>query len=223
MLLHKMLTNVSLILFREYLNIMFQIWMKTDKPSPSPFGVTIKALFQAAICMGVYLSLEPRYPLSRITEPIYKTWGFIDRLTYQFMCSFTTRWKYYFIWSVSEAAMILSGLGFSGWTNSFPLNARWGRAKNVDILGVEFAKNAVEIPLAWNIHVSTWLRHCKSSFYVYIECKFLFIYLDVDVRMYVCLDVYDRLVKKGKKPGFFQLLVTQTISAIWHVSFYLKL
>lgn len=32
------------------------------------------------------------------------------------------------------------------------------------------------------------------------------------------VDVYDRLVKKGKKPGFFQLLATQTVSAIWHVS-----
>ncbi|XLR51289.1 hypothetical protein S83_001961, partial [Arachis hypogaea] len=28
--------------------------------------------------------------------------------------------------------------------------------------------------------------------------------------------VYERLVQSGKKPGFFQLLATQTISAIWH-------
>jgi MBOAT, membrane-bound O-acyltransferase family len=32
-------------------------------------------------------------------------------------------------------------------------------------------------------------------------------------------DVYERLVKKGKKAGFLQLLATQTVSAIWHVSF----
>ena len=32
-------------------------------------------------------------------------------------------------------------------------------------------------------------------------------------------DVYDRLVQKGKKPGFVQLLATQTVSAVWHVSF----
>jgi hypothetical protein len=32
------------------------------------------------------------------------------------------------------------------------------------------------------------------------------------------VDVYDRLVQKGKKPGFFQLLATQTTSAVWHVS-----
>nr|GEU85230.1 lysophospholipid acyltransferase 1-like [Tanacetum cinerariifolium] len=110
------------------------IWMKSEKPSPSPYVPTVKALFQA------------------------------------------------------ECSMILSGLGFSGWTSSSPPIARWGRAKNVDILGVEFAKSAAEIPLTWNIHVSTWLRHY----------------------------VYDRLVQKGKRPGFFQLLATQTVSAIWH-------
>ena len=32
-------------------------------------------------------------------------------------------------------------------------------------------------------------------------------------------DVYERLIQKGKKPGFLQLLGTQTVSAIWHVSY----
>ncbi|KAL1371833.1 hypothetical protein AAHE18_01G160500 [Arachis hypogaea] len=72
--------------------------------------------------------------------------------------------------------------------NSSPPKPRWDRAKNVDILGVEFAKSSVVIPTVWNIQVSTWLRHY----------------------------VYERLVQSGKKPGFFQLLATQTISAIWH-------
>lgn len=31
-------------------------------------------------------------------------------------------------------------------------------------------------------------------------------------------DVYERLLQKGKKPGFLQLLATQTVSAVWHVS-----
>ncbi|CAI9784529.1 unnamed protein product [Fraxinus pennsylvanica] len=29
-------------------------------------------------------------------------------------------------------------------------------------------------------------------------------------------NVYERLIQKGKKPGFFQLLATQTVSAAWH-------
>ncbi|CAA2957330.1 lysophospholipid acyltransferase 1-like [Olea europaea subsp. europaea] len=165
------------------------IWRHTDKGSPpSPYWPTLRAVLQAAFCMGLYLYLVPHYPLSRFTEPVYQEWGFWKRLSYQYMSGFTARWKYYFIWSISEASIIISGLGFSGWTDSNPPKPRWDRAKNVDILGVEMAKSSVQLPLVWNIQVSTWLRHY----------------------------VYERLIQKGKKPGFFQLLATQTVSAIWH-------
>ncbi|KAK2664657.1 hypothetical protein Ddye_003231 [Dipteronia dyeriana] len=157
-------------------------------PWPSPYLATLRALVQAAFCMALYLYMVPHHPLSRFTEPIYQKWGFWKRLSYQYRAGLTARWKYYFIWSISEASIIISGLGFSGWTDSSPPKPKWDRAKNVDILGVEFANSAVEIPLVWNIQVSTWLRHY----------------------------VYDRLVQKGKKPGFFQLLATQTVSAVWH-------
>ncbi|OIV94891.1 hypothetical protein TanjilG_22088 [Lupinus angustifolius] len=164
------------------------IWSPGAK-GPSPYGATIRALIQTGFCMGMYLYLVPHFPLSRFTDPVYQQeWGFWKRLGYQYMSGLTARWKYYFIWSISEASMIISGLGFSGWTDSSPPKPRWDQAKNVDIIGVEFAKSAVVIPTFWNIQVSTWLRHY----------------------------VYERLVQTGKKPGFFQLLVTQTISAIWH-------
>ncbi|MED6181016.1 Lysophosphatidylcholine acyltransferase 1 [Stylosanthes scabra] len=165
------------------------IWSKEAKrPSPSPYLATIRALIQAGFCMAMYLYLSPQFPLSRFSEPIYQEWGFWKRCYYQYMSGFSARWKYYFIWSISEASIIISGLGFSGWTNSSPPKPRWDRAKNVDIIGVEFAKSSVVIPTVWNIQVSTWLRHY----------------------------VYERLVQTGKKPGFIQLLATQTISAIWH-------
>ncbi|KAH9777694.1 Lysophospholipid acyltransferase 1 [Citrus sinensis] len=157
-------------------------------PWPSPYAATLRAILQAGVCMALYLYLVPQYPLTRFTEPIYQEWGFWKRLSYQYMAGFTARWKYYFIWSISEASIIICGLGFSGWTESSPPKPKWDRAKNVDILGVEFAKSAVQIPLVWNIQVSTWLRHY----------------------------VYDRLIQNGKKPGFFQLLATQTVSAVWH-------
>ncbi|XVE91020.1 hypothetical protein DITRI_Ditri20bG0122500 [Diplodiscus trichospermus] len=165
------------------------IWAHSDKgPSTSPYRETFRALLQAAFCMALYLYLVPYYPLSRFSEPIYQEWGFWNKLRFQYMSCFSVRWKYYFIWSISEAAVIISGLGFCGWTESSPPKPKWDRAKNVDILGVELAKSSVVLPLVWNIQVSTWLRHY----------------------------VYERLIKKGKKPGFFQLLATQTISAVWH-------
>ncbi|KAK9103415.1 hypothetical protein Sjap_020669 [Stephania japonica] len=165
------------------------IWSPSEKgPSPSPYVATLRAIVQAALCMALYLYLVPHYPLSTFTDPVYLEWGFWKRLSYQYMSGFTARWKYYFIWSISEASIIISGFGFSGWTNSSPPKARWDRAKNVDIIGVELATSAVQLPLVWNIQVSTWLRHY----------------------------VYDRLVQPGKRPGFFQLLATQTVSAVWH-------
>ncbi|RVW16242.1 hypothetical protein VitviT2T_002065 [Vitis vinifera] len=165
------------------------IWAKSEKgPPPSPYGATIRALIQAAFCMGLYVYLVPHFPLTIFTDPVYQEWGFWKRLGYQYMCGFTARWKYYFIWSISEAAVIISGLGFSGWTESSPPKPKWDRAKNVDILGVELAKSAVTLPLVWNIQVSTWLRYY----------------------------VYERLIQNGKKPGFLQLLATQTVSAVWH-------
>ncbi|KAL1214743.1 Lysophospholipid acyltransferase 1 [Cardamine amara subsp. amara] len=165
------------------------IWDTSEKTKrPSPCGATVRAILQAGICMALYLYLVPQYPLTRFTEPVYQEWGFFRKFSYQYMAAFTARWKYYFIWSISEASIIISGLGFSGWTDDTSPKPKWDRAKNVDILGVELAKSAVQIPLVWNIQVSTWLRHY----------------------------VYDRLVKNGKKAGFFQLLATQTVSAVWH-------
>ncbi|KAJ6347505.1 hypothetical protein OIU76_004055 [Salix suchowensis] len=133
------------------------IWAPSEKgPSPSPFGATIRALFQAAVCMALYLYLIPRYNIPGLNGPCIPRMGLLETV--------------------------------GGWTETSPPRPQWDRARNVDILGVEFAKSAVQLPLVWNIQVSTWLRHY----------------------------VYDRLVQKGKKPGFFQLLATQTTSAVWH-------
>lgn len=160
----------------------------SEKPLPSPYGGAFWAFAQALLCMGIYTYLAPRVPVSRIFEPQYKGWGFWERCGYQWLAGFTARWKYYFIWSISEVSVIISGFGFSGWSNSQPSKPRWDRARNVDIIGVELAESSAVLPLVWNIHVSTWLR----------------------------LYVYERVCRKGRKPGFFELLVTQIVSAVWH-------
>jgi lysophospholipid acyltransferase len=102
------------------------IWASS---TPSPLLPTLRAIVQAGICMGLYLYLSPKFPLSRFSEPLYYEWGFWHRLFYQYMSGFTARWKYYFIWSISEAAIIISGLGFTGWSESSPPKAKWDRAK----------------------------------------------------------------------------------------------
>ncbi|TYG96979.1 hypothetical protein ES288_A10G000700v1 [Gossypium darwinii] len=121
----------------------------SDKgPSPSPYVATLRVLVQAAFCMAMFLYLSPSRPLSWFTDPAYQEWGFWRKLSYQYMSGFTMRWKYYFIWSISEAAMVISGLGFT---------------KVVDILGFELAKSSVLLPLVLNIQVSTWLLLLKYA------------------------------------------------------------
>lgn len=168
------------------------LWSRdAAKPMPSPFGAALRAFLQALLCMAVYMFLVPRVPLSKFDSLEYQKWGFWHRLGYMYLSGFTARWKYYFIWSIAEVAVIISGLGFSGWTtpdDNKVVKAKWTRAKNVDILKVEFAKSGVELPLYWNISTGNWLRHY----------------------------VYERLVPKGGKAGFLQLLITQVVSAVWH-------
>ncbi|KAH7445735.1 hypothetical protein KP509_01G022300 [Ceratopteris richardii] len=163
------------------------LWSSSQRP-PSPYGGAFRAFLQAIVCMVIYTFLTPRVPVTRIFEPQYSEWGFWKRWGYQWLTGFTARWKYYFIWSISESAVIISGLGFSGWSESQPTKPKWDRAKNVDIVGVELAESSAVLPLVWNIHVSTWLR----------------------------LYVYERVSRKGRKAGFFELLATQIVSAVWH-------
>ena len=141
-----------------------QLWdPNAAKRPPSPSGEALYATVKGFLCMGVYMYMTGAYPLSFLTNPDYMKWGYWHRVWYQFLCSFGARWKYYFIWSLSEAAVMISGFGFSGWTKVAPSEeprANWTRAQNVDILNVELATSAAEIPKYWNIHVSVWLRHC---------------------------------------------------------------
>lgn len=48
---------------------------------------------------------------------------------------------------ISEAAVIICGLGFSRWSKSSPPKPWWDHAKKFDILGVEFARVQFKFPL----------------------------------------------------------------------------
>ena len=64
------------------------------------------------------------------------------------------------------------------------------RGRNLNVLGVELATSAAELPLNWNRRTGDWLRH-------------------------YC---YERVCPPGSKGlrPFFALLWTQTITSLWH-------
>lgn len=97
---------------------------------------------------------------------------------------FTARTKYYGVWSLTEGACILAGLGYNGVDEN--RKARWDRVTNVDPYALETAQNTRAYLEAWNMNTNKWLKN-----YVYL-----------------------RVTPKGKKPGFRSSLATFTTSGM---------
>ncbi len=98
------------------------------------------------------------------------------------------RFKFYAVWSLTEGACILAGLGYNG----------VGPRHRPRVVGIACRTSGPGVSRRpqnsraylenWNIKTNTWLRN-----YVYL-----------------------RVTPRGKKPGFRASLVTFTTSAFWH-------
>lgn len=96
------------------------------------------------------------------------------------------RFKYYAVWTISECTMICSGLGYR--KRDEKGNPLWDRYVTSHIMMVELNPSIADTPRHWNICTGLWLRHY----------------------------VYNRLNKPGDKASFFNMIVTQLVSGIWH-------
>lgn len=117
----------------------------------------------------------------------YMKYNFFRRVWILHMLGLTTRMKYYGVWSLTEGACILSGIGYNG-IDPKTGRAKWDRLQNVRPLAIETAQNTRDYLGNWNINTNHWLRN-----YVYL-----------------------RVTPKGKKPGFRASLATFVTSAFWH-------
>jgi len=115
------------------------------------------------------------------------TYGFLRRVWTLEMLGFATRLKYYGVWSLTEGACILSGMGYQG-VDPKTGKVRWDRLENVNPWGIESAQNSRAYLENWNKNTNNWLRN-----YMYL-----------------------RVTPKGKKPGFRASLATFVTSAFWH-------
>ncbi|CAI5523770.1 unnamed protein product, partial [Closterium sp. Naga37s-1] len=98
---------------------------------------------------GKSSSISPHIT-SQVVLPGDGGWGCLVIAGIGFRCS------YYFIWSVAEAALILSGFGFSGWTDSS--RPDWSRAENANFIKCEITTSMAQTTAYWNMGVGTWLR-----------------------------------------------------------------
>ncbi|KAL9093261.1 MAG: hypothetical protein Q9165_004002 [Trypethelium subeluteriae] len=142
---------------------------------------------QGLVWILIYLQIGGLYAPEFYLSADYMKYGFLRRVWLLYMLGFASRTKYYGVWSLTEGACILSGIGYKG-IDPKTGKADWSRLTNIKPLGLELAQNSYAYLGNWNINTNHWLRHC----------------------------VYLRVTPKGKKPGFRASMATFGTSAFWH-------
>lgn len=144
-------------------------------------------LAQGLVWILLFLLCSGSYNPTLLVSDSYMDHGLLKRIWLMYLTNFVARMKYYGVWSMTEGACILSGIGYNG-VDPVTGKIAWDRVTNIKPLGVELAQNTRAYLGNWNIKTNVWLRN-----YVYL-----------------------RVTPMGKKPGFRASLATFTTSAIWH-------
>ncbi|GMH32498.1 hypothetical protein BSKO_00332 [Bryopsis sp. KO-2023] len=176
--------------FKDYMDYVHRegVWKHSI-----PFSIVsvLQPFVQGVMLMGAYVYLSPIYQFRVYNTAAFLNAGLLSRYGQNWILAITARMRYYFVWSIAEAGMNASGLGYSGVPegkkNGEP-NHEWMRGQNVRILRVEMADSFTLVATHWNIGTGNFLRRY----------------------------VYDRLTPPGKKPAFTTLLMTQLVSGVWH-------
>ncbi|KZP15136.1 MBOAT-domain-containing protein [Athelia psychrophila] len=136
--------------------------------------------------LALFVTMGGSWNFGVAVQDWFKQRGWLYRVAYFQACGIVERSKYYAIWTLTEGASILTGLGFTGYSASGV--SLWTGAANVDIANIEFAPNFKVLLDSWNMKTNIWLREC----------------------------VYKRVTPKGEKPGFKSSMTTFATSAVWH-------
>ncbi|KAF2181710.1 MBOAT family protein-like protein [Zopfia rhizophila CBS 207.26] len=159
---------------------------KKRKIPRSGTPATIKAIY-GTIWVFAFLKFSGWYNTAFLLSDQYMKYWFPRRVFILYMLGVTTRMKYYGVWTLTEGACILSGIGYNG-IDPKTGRANWDRLQNIRPMEIETAQNTRTFLGSWNINTNLWLRN-----YVYL-----------------------RVTPKGKKPGFRATLATFVTSAFWH-------
>lgn len=135
----------------------------------------------------LFLQFSKYFSAQVVLGDRFISFSFPWRVFHLYMMSLVQRFKYYGIWTLTEGACILSGIGYNG-LDAKTGKPRWDRLTNIRPAGVELAQNSHAYLGNWNINTNVWLRNC----------------------------IYLRVTPKGKKPGFRASLATFVTSAFWH-------
>ncbi|KAJ3391992.1 lysophospholipid acyltransferase, partial [Chytriomyces hyalinus] len=175
--------------YREFTNCTGVFAVEAEKGRtkklPSRLIPTLRCLFGGIFWMGVFIKFSKEYSYERLVDGSTTSWPAWQRFLFMQACGVAARSKFYSAWLMSEGACNFVGIGYNGMKDTTP---EWTRAKNVSIVGFEFAPNFKGMLDAWNMRTGFWLRNC----------------------------VYLRMVKPGQKPGLLVTFTTFLTSALWH-------
>ncbi|EWC45084.1 hypothetical protein DRE_06223 [Drechslerella stenobrocha 248] len=138
------------------------------------------------IWIALYVKASSMFTVEFALGDEFMNFGILRRIWYLYWLLFAARFKYYGIWSLTEGACILAGLGYNGLDENKRI--KWDRVRNVDPWELETAQNSRSLLDAWNKNTNKWLKN-----YIYL-----------------------RVTPKGKKPGFRSSMATFVTSAFWH-------
>ncbi|KAJ5753747.1 uncharacterized protein N7511_007900 [Penicillium nucicola] len=147
----------------------------------------VKKLAIGLVWIFAFIQLGAYFTTDFVLSDSFLQYSFLRRVFTVHMVGFTARLKYYGVWSLTEGACILSGMGYNGFDQTTG-KVFWNRLENVDPWGLETAQNSHAYLGSWNKNTNHWLRN-----YVYL-----------------------RVTPKGKKPGFRASMATFATSALWH-------
>jgi len=159
---------------------------KKRKIPRSGWPAAMKAIY-GTLWLVAFLKFSAWYPKSFFLGKEYMSYNLARRIWQLYMLGLTTRMKYYAVWTLSEGACVLSGIGYNG-LDPVTKRPRWDRLTNIKPWEIETAQNARAYLGFWNINTNQWLRN-----YMYL-----------------------RVTPKGQKPGFRATLATFVTSAFWH-------
>ncbi|TEB29423.1 endoplasmic reticulum protein [Coprinellus micaceus] len=138
------------------------------------------------VYLGIFVVLGPTFNFAAGLKPEFLQKNLLTRIISFQLNGPVERCKYYAIWTLTEGASILTGLGFTGFGPHG--EAHWNGAANVKVFDIELPSNFKVLLDSWNMKTNVWLREC----------------------------IYKRVTPKGKKPGNTSQMITFFTSAFWH-------
>ncbi|KAI8920321.1 MBOAT, membrane-bound O-acyltransferase family-domain-containing protein [Powellomyces hirtus] len=153
---------------------------------PSSLIPTVRNMTAAVISLGLFFKFGDSWSYMKALTPEFAKQPMWQRLLFMQIAGGIARSKYYIAWKLSEAACVLTGFGFNGYSSSGV--PHWDRVQNIAIRKFELANNPKLAIDNWNKNTGLWLRR-----YVYL-----------------------RIVDSGMKSTAMAAVATYVTSAFWH-------